>query len=101
MAGCLSFRLLQVFIEHRSKLIFRDVTDQLLDQIPLSVQKVKLRLIVKTECMLENIGAWIIRIQIRKLDLAKIFRFKPMNHGRHCAAGTSGKAKEFDELQLP
>ena len=98
MAGCLSFCLLQVFIEHCSKLIFRDVTDQLLDQVPLSIQKVKLGLVVKTQCLLKNIGLWIIGIQIRKLDFTKILRFKPMNHRRHGAAGTSGKAEEFNEM---
>ena len=98
MAGCLSFHLFQTFIEHRSKLIFRNVTDQLPDQVSLAIQKVKLGLVVKTERTLENISLRIVGIQIRKLHFAKIFRFEPMNHGRHGAAGTSGKAEEFDEL---
>jgi hypothetical protein len=50
---------------------------------------------------LEIKGIGVIGIQISKFDLAKIFRFEPMNHGRHCTAGTSGKAEEFDELYIP
>jgi hypothetical protein len=40
----------------------------------------------------------IVGIQINKIDPAEILCFEPMNHGRHCAAGASGKAEEFYEL---
>jgi hypothetical protein len=41
----------------------------------------------------------VIGIQIGKSDFTEIFRFEPMDHGRHCTAGASGKAEEFNELQ--
>ena len=41
----------------------------------------------------------VVSIEEGKFDAAKIFCFEPMNHGRHCAAGTSGKAKELHQLQ--
>ena len=67
---------------------------------PLASSKIELGLIIKAKCALECICVGIVGIKIGKLDFAKIFRFKPMNHGRHCAAGTSGKAEKFHQLQL-
>jgi len=58
-------------------------------------------LIAEAERTLKIECVRVVGIQIGEFDPAKIFRLKPMNHGRHGAAGASGKAEEFHELDLP
>ena len=43
--------------------------------------------------------AVVVGVEVVEFDLAEVFCFKPMNHGRHGAAGPSGEAEEFHELQ--
>jgi hypothetical protein len=93
------FFLLKIFVEQISQIIFGDETHKLLNHISFRIQKVELGLVVKTEGALEFVGLRIVGIKVRKLDSAKILCFEPMNHGRHGAARTSGKAEEFNKLQ--
>ena len=59
-----------------------------------------MRLVVKTKLALERLCLGVICIEKGKLNTTVIFNFEPMNHGRHCAAGRSGKAEEFYKLQI-
>jgi hypothetical protein len=92
---------LEIFVEQVSEIILRDEADQFLQHIAVRIQKIKLGLIDKPQRALEGFGVGVVGIEVTEFDPAKIFRFKPMNHGRHGAAGTSGKAKKFHQLQLP
>lgn len=92
------FILLQIRVEQISKIILADKTHQLLQNIPIRIQQIKLGLVHKTERALERLGIGVVGIKKTKLDLAIILCFEPMNHGRHGAADTSGKAEEFHQL---
>lgn len=92
--------LLDMFLKFCCKILLRNKTNKFLQHVSISVQQVELGLVSKSECALECICVGIVGIKIGELDLARILRFKPMNHGRHCAAGTSGKAEKFHQLQL-
>jgi len=93
------FWSLQVLRKHAFKFIFRNIANKFLQDISIGIQKIKLRLIIKSKRTLERICVGIVGIKIGEFDFAKILRFKPMNHGRHCAAGTSGEAEKFHQLQ--
>jgi hypothetical protein len=83
----------------RFKLFLACVTDPLLKYLPIGIQQVKFGLVVKTQGLLEILGLRIIGVEVGKPDPAKIFGFQPMDHGRHRAAGRSGKTEKFHKLQ--
>ena len=85
--------------EHVFELLFRCVSHPFLQDVSLCIEQVHFRLVVKAERTLEIVSARVIGVKIRELDFAEILCFEPMDHGRHRAAGSSGKAEEFDELQ--
>jgi hypothetical protein len=92
--------LLNVLREHALKLFLRGEAHPFFQKVSAPIEQVDFRLVVETKSPLEIPGKGVVGIQINKLDPAKILSFKPMNHGRHGAAGTSGKAEEFHELDL-
>jgi hypothetical protein len=91
--------LLQILCKHGFKFLFRGIPHPFLKHIAFPIEQVDLGLIAETQGPLEIKGVRIVGIQVSKLDPAKIFRFKPMDHGRHRSAGTSGEAEEFHEMQ--
>ncbi len=92
--------LLKVFLELRYKIILGSEANELLQDISFCIKKIELRLVLETERTLKLIGVGVVGIEIRELDFAKILRFKPMNHGRHGTACTSGEAEKLHQLQL-
>jgi hypothetical protein len=91
--------LLKMFIEQISKIVLSSRSNQFFQKIPVRIQKIEFRLVDKTEFALKVEGVGVIGVKITELDSAKILCFKPMYHGRHGAAGTSGEAKKLDQLQ--
>ena len=69
-----------------------------MENVSISINQIKTWTIFETQCIAELFRLWIADFQIRKMDFAEIFRFEPMNHGRHLLAGRSPELKEFDEL---
>ena len=76
-----------------------EVLNQLADLPDLLILDLDLSIKNGLECLLEIKCTRVVGIQVGKLYFAEIFCFEPMDHGRHRSACTSGKAKEFQELQ--
>lgn len=93
--------LLHVLQKHFFKLRLIGEANPFHENIAIRVEKVDFGLIIKAERALEVVGAGVVGIEVGEFDFAKIFCFKPMNHGRHGAAGTSGEAEELNKLVLP
>jgi hypothetical protein len=92
--------LSQVLTKCVSQLIFSCVTEKFLQYLPIRIQEIQLRLGIKAKRPLKCVCIGVICIKKGELDSAKVFRFEPMNHGCHCAAGTSGEAKKLNQLQM-
>jgi hypothetical protein len=92
-------QLLKMFREGGLQLLLRGEADPFLQDISIRVQQVQFGLVTEAERTLKTVCTRVVRIQEGELDLAEILCFKPMNHGRHRAAGRSGEAEEFHQLQ--
>ena len=95
------FHSLHILCEHALELFCCCISHPFFEQISISVKQVNFWLVIKAQRPLKITREWIVGIQVGELDLAKVLRFEPMNHGRHGTAGTSGKAEELHELELP
>ena len=89
---------MQILSKHFFKVCLRGKSYPLLQNVSLGIKQVDFRLVEKAQSSLEIGGSRIVGVQIGELDPAEILCFEPMDHGRHRAAGASGKAEEFDEL---
>jgi hypothetical protein len=87
-----------MFSESHFKLFFACKAHPFFENGSICVQQINFRLIVETQGTLEIARAGIIGIEVGKRDPAEILCFEPMDHGRHRAAGASGKAEEFNKL---
>jgi hypothetical protein len=91
--------LLHIRCKNILKLFLGLITDPLMQDISLSIDEIETWTIFETQSIAKFFGLWVADFQIGKFDLAKIFRFEPMDHGRHLLAGRSPEFKEFDKLQ--
>ena len=91
--------LAKVLCKHRFKILFRRETHPLLQNIAVGIEQIEFGLIMKTEGALKAFRARVTGIEISEHDLPKVFRFEPMNHGRHGTAGASSEAEKFHQLQ--
>lgn len=85
-------------VEQSSKVTFCNEASQPFKDGSICIKEIEIRLVGEPKRALEGFGHWIVGIEITEFDPAIILCFEPMNHGRHCAAGRSGEAEEFDQL---
>jgi hypothetical protein len=91
--------LLNVLPEHAFQVFLRNKSHPFLQNLSAGIQQVEFGLVAEAERALKVAGEWIVRVEVGEFDPAKVFRFKPMNHGRHGTAGASSEAEKLDKLQ--
>ncbi len=81
----------------KTRLVY--ITDPLVENISIAIQKIEFRLDCESKFTPEIFCSRIACIQVNEIDPAGILCFKPMHDGRHGTAGTSGEAEKFNQLQ--
>ncbi len=91
--------LLQMRVEQVSEIVRRNKPDQFFQDVAIGIQQIEFGLEREAKRSLKSLRVRVVRVEVTEFDPAVIFRFEPMNHGRHGSAGRSGEAEEFNQLQ--